>query len=747
MVHIKYLQNTLQLIFLFLASQALMAQCSPPMSQTCSNANILCSLDEIDGLTCSSSSTIPSSCSPICSQGGQSENTSWWGFLGNGGNASVTITVGTCSNSQGLEFGILGYCKCAHQVVCRSNPCIPPGAVETVNATLYQCTEYYLWVDGCNGDICDFTINTTGGAAPTLDPIGYINNEASRIITGVCAGCYKSFRIENLSDACNSYYVWELDGQTITEGVYQNEIEYRFPNNGEFQLCVTAYIRNPKNQNIICDQQGPQCATVKVSGLPDRIGTPRNICWESANPKGFSWHSQKIYSSGTYRAKLKSGCCDFDSVVQFTVLEFPNPEIVYYISCNNEPYSDLLGKKHFPCLVRSNEILPKTTNPYRCDSTIILTVINANFEPTWSANCINGMIELVPNVSIIKTCDAGETYEFDYSWYKKRDPSKIISKEERLLVNTLSEEYCLNVTVITVIDSEVSFCTKTFCESIDEGNITPECFPLTGTSVFCFNRIGKYRIDTFIPKNVNFYNWTVDGGQIISKIDSAIVDVNWTFNAGDTGKICASYNVDCGTSCIKCIPVFLEKTIAGPDYSQRGLSAYLDALPNPNGIWKLISGPYNVTILDPTNPGTKISAYNYGTYCFEWTITDNNCTLKDTLCIELYNLKKASPEYADNHRFTRRFNQSGNIENQINLYTPNLISENGSSYLMLQNNIPSPLYCTWFDIYGKQVLNQQINNEGGVQRIEINTPKHSGIYFLHLNVGGVQFVNRVCILN
>ncbi|MBK6824240.1 MAG: hypothetical protein IPG87_15155 [Saprospiraceae bacterium] len=40
--------------------------------------------------------------------------------------------------------------------------------------TLMRCKTYYLFVDGCSGDVCDFTLTTSVGAAPLLPPLGNI---------------------------------------------------------------------------------------------------------------------------------------------------------------------------------------------------------------------------------------------------------------------------------------------------------------------------------------------------------------------------------------------------------------------------------------------------------------------------------------------------------------------------------------------------------------------------------------------
>lgn len=91
------------LCFIALAgSPSLFGQCTPPMAETCDEANVLCSLDEVNGYACNNPSTIPSPCNPLCSQGGVGHNTSWWGFVTQGGSVTVTLTVGGCTTTQGL---------------------------------------------------------------------------------------------------------------------------------------------------------------------------------------------------------------------------------------------------------------------------------------------------------------------------------------------------------------------------------------------------------------------------------------------------------------------------------------------------------------------------------------------------------------------------------------------------------------------------------------------------------------------
>ncbi|MBK6824239.1 MAG: hypothetical protein IPG87_15150 [Saprospiraceae bacterium] len=77
-----------------------------------------------------------------------------------------------------------------------------------------------------------------------------------------------------------------MDGVEIGNGL--KEITLDFPDEGDFQLCVTAYIGNPQSGSI-CDQDGPRCITMLVSTTPQLFGTPRTLCSERIP---FNWHGR-----------------------------------------------------------------------------------------------------------------------------------------------------------------------------------------------------------------------------------------------------------------------------------------------------------------------------------------------------------------------------------------------------------------------------------------------------------------------
>ncbi len=734
------------ILLVFVEIEKLSAQCTPPMSQTCDSVQVICSLDELNGYTCSNTSLIPSHCMPLCSQGGKGINTSWWGFVTQGGNVQIYLTVGSCVKNLGIRYGIWGDCVCQEEVSCRSIPCTPPGSVNVINANLAACKTYYLWVDGCSGDICDFTLNTDAGGPPSLSPIGFINNKANMIIEPVCEGaCNVLLFVNPQPGGCEPTYVWTLDGDQVGDNA--NEIRLDFADTGDFVICVTAYIGNPISGSV-CSQEGPKCATVKVRPIADRNGPPRTICWEAANPGGYKWHSQRIFTSGTYREQFTdANCCKFDSIVDFIVLDIPEPADVYYITCDNEPYIDLLGRPWDPCKNQYHIMLPKTTDPFKCDSSINLTAVSIEFSPRWRVQCIGGQVEISPNISILRPCSVGETYEFAYKWYRKSDAAKkTLSTDERLSVDAVNEDYCLEVNVKVQLETEFALCAKTFCETYNEGDLAPKSFPLTGDFVSCVNGIGTYWIDTFISQRVNFYTWTIDGGFVTSKVDSQAVEVKWLLTPGDTGTVCVFYDTDCGTSPERCIKVSFASESAGKDFKQRGVIAKLNSPSLKSGFWEKVSGPGDAIFEKITNPKSRVRVDEYGVYCFEWSVSSPSCVSKDTVCIEFYKIKITNPDspkkvFDDRNAFSYEEEYF-----PIEIFTPNLISNSGTSFISIDGEINTAVNYHWFDIYGKTIFNENILLEPGIPRVNINSPLQDGFYFLLIEINGLPTVRKICVM-
>jgi gliding motility-associated-like protein len=305
----------------------IISQCIPPSSDKCEDANIICSLDELNGYTCQNPNySNPTGCSPLCPAGGGAHNTGWWAFVCDGGPVTLSLTFTNCSvNGTGVQMGVWGDCNCIESIVC--NPaCNGPGKY-TLAGNLTACKTYYLFVDGCSGDICDFTIETSGGSTPIITPIGDVKGPAA-----VCVGaCSIEYSI-NTGGPCTLKCQWSLDGIEI--GNESGIVHLDFPDEGVFELCVTAYI-GIKKSGSNCDQFG--CKKIMVQSNSERYGETIFIS-NTATP--YFWQGIQITKSGSYRKTIYEleTCCKYDSIVNFVV--FSNNNIDLIITPNEDGYND-----------------------------------------------------------------------------------------------------------------------------------------------------------------------------------------------------------------------------------------------------------------------------------------------------------------------------------------------------------------------------------------------------------------------
>jgi hypothetical protein len=444
------------------------SQCTPASETNCEDAKVLCSLTELNGFTCRlSSASNTAGCMPICPSGGAPENIEWWAFISEGGNVTISLTISNCTNTTGaigMEFGLSGNCICSESLAC-NKLCNGPGTY-SISATLNPCKTYYLFVDGCNGDVCDYTIQTSGGNTPNLFPLGKINDDADRIIP-VCRTCdFHHFYVKHQSNGCTPNYEWTING--IPLGAHENSIETRFPEEGDFQLCVTAYIGNPQS-GAICDQEGPECATIQVRQIPDKTSGIRYLCPESIP---YKWHDQYIINSGVYKTKLcDKQTCYFDSVVQFQILPVPIIPKIYHIGCNSaDVFIDPTSRKVFKtCQIETPILIKKSSYPYKCDSTYELTAIFLNQEVTFREDCQDGKIIIQPRIlNKAITCGSNEIFEYRYKWYLKQDTNKTSISTDEYYTAIQKNDYCLEIELITTLGPLTKTCFFDYCENLDE---------------------------------------------------------------------------------------------------------------------------------------------------------------------------------------------------------------------------------------------------------------------------------------
>ena len=506
----------------------------------------------------------------------------------------------------------------------------------------------------------------------------------------VCEGfCGERWNVNDQPGGCDPYYEWTWDGVPVGG----NESEVTLDDEwgpGPYTLCVTAFIGN-EDRSSICDEEGPKCKTITILPKPEYKGPDKYICLEDVP---YDWHGTSIFADGEYKVEFTgANCCKYDSIRQFYILPKPDEPNVYYIGCDpGDTYIDPTTNKRFSgCNNYAIVDLPNSTSPNRCDSAYHLYTIYPRFAPSFQLECLNGEIYLYSNITDITDYCGNNTdvnYSFDYKWYSKKNPARIIGQEENLDVTNLGkDDYCLELSIQVSYGDASELCIRTFCETLDESKLKPGPVNIVGDTVICLGHSAHYQIDTILS-DVILYNWIVIGGVITTKdpFNSASIDVLWN-GAPGKGTVCFSYQSSCGVSPETCLEVELypaPNPNAGPNDSICSLINQFNARQDVGGSWKQICGP-GTSNLNSTDPKSNVDVSQYGKYCFEWTETRQGCTTKDTVELWFNSDPNKDKEViicaGDNNGYTYNFKitggspkyrvlkGNGTIDSTTNVYT------------------------------------------------------------------------------
>ncbi len=549
----KNLLSTLLFIFILIGFNFYgLAQCSPASVDNCDDSYILCSLNELNGYSCSTLNySNPTGCTPLCPSGGGSDNTAWWGFVTNGGVATITISY-ACNSGSAVQIGIWGDCDCTESVACSSN-CSGPGQF-TIQANLIACKNYYLFVDGCSGQVCDFIIQTSGGAEPKLKPLGKINNDEDHFITNCAGNCHNKFEVVGEEAGCEPIYNWTLDGQLV--GSSKNEIDLNFQDTGEFILCVVSYIGNLKSKSL-CSQQGPQCATIHVVNRVDSIMENKHLC-PSELP--YVWYNQKISKEGRYTKMLNDQDCCASSATLNLSIEPQNPPVtINYFNCDQMIYQDPTNHVLYPGCNKELKVIFPDWDSLTCDSFYILNTISPKVDCQWIESCDSNFVNIIPQLLISGVCDADITKK-EIKWYRQSDSAHTVISHDSILKVNKSDIYCLKYDYRVQLDQWSVDCSHTFCDTFNETTYFPK-FIIVGDLTVENGNLGSYafKITNGFSSSIKKITWHVPGSRFIflDPTDSTRVYISWD-STSTLKKICLTLETKCYISPEICEDIIID---------------------------------------------------------------------------------------------------------------------------------------------------------------------------------------------
>ena len=594
-------------LYIFEASSQ---SCTPASADRCEDSNVLCSLDEVNGYTCQN---VDYSNPTACVGGGTDcpngvpNNSSWWAFVTEGGIASISLTISNCSIGFGVQIGIVGACDCSEQVACNSS-CSSGGTIG-ISGFLLPCKTYYLWIDGCNQDVCSFSLSANSGKAPKLSDFTLSRTN----LNPICKGCCADFKVTPQAGGCLPNYVWTIDGSEMTT-TSREQANLCFPDAGTFTVCVQAVIGNPESGSI-CDEK-TKCMSVTVTKKQDEIAKPLTLC---PYQLPFKWNCQTITAPGVYRCTFKqNGCCEFDSVIQIDVITINSGPTVYFIGCPGEVYKDTITNLFYPNCENMREIfLPKNPNSKDCDSSYFLSTYYPQFATKLEVLC-DSTLSISANLrNIAPDCGLAIQNSYSIHWYKKNKINDTLGTDEMITVSDTGE-YCIDLKLNMKIGETTKSCIFTSCKNTNTRTDSAANIQGPQQSLNDKNDIFTYYNGGL--KDLN-YKWRIEGGSIESSSTTRPVDtlkVKW--NTTDTvGKICITFTTQCNQIEEYCQIVKLKKNTA--TYDDTNDTAF-EILPNPN------QGSFMINTTNSSQiRGIKI--YNSNGASMKFTVNDLNSKTKE----------------------------------------------------------------------------------------------------------------------
>ncbi|MFT6335241.1 MAG: hypothetical protein ACJATI_001995 [Halioglobus sp.] len=367
------------------------------------NTNIICDINVLGSFCNMMPNTISggSQPSPLCiGTTDPADNISWFGFVAYGGTYTISIIPTNCSGGNiglsGIQVGIYQDCSFSESVFCSGDCNLTP--VNIPSSSLVQGETYYLFIDGCGGDVCSYSIDIFGSPTPpdmSPDKICVNNNGVTECdSTDYCIG--GDIRFEAVGIGINANYSWTIT--TIVGGPYignpapmttDENLKLTFTNEGEYIVCIN-------NINNGCQNwSGSFCTTINVkSDIPfvgDEEFSDQFVCIGEENnydvaildnfdPNGDGvngWQGSTVdIGIGLNTALVLTPGCSYNQQFELGTYDEEPPAAVYLAICGQDLPMQIedftLTQASFADsdIIMIDSVLSLTPNINGCDSII-----------------------------------------------------------------------------------------------------------------------------------------------------------------------------------------------------------------------------------------------------------------------------------------------------------------------------------------------------------------------------------------
>ncbi|MGK0315550.1 MAG: gliding motility-associated-like protein [Saprospiraceae bacterium] len=262
---------------------------------TCEDADLLCSLSELNGFSDSMPQSNPNDePAPLCPNSpgidGNPQNMTWFSFISGNPTATMVITFTNCqggNNFQLVQYGIYNDCSFDSYLtsVCEGDPQPTQdsnGNTQpiTINiAGMIPGDDYFFFIDGDGGTYCDYSIEVTSGGWTNLltDPISVDCISGNCPPDGILCNLGENLTFEPQNFSLTIDYNWTVtdqDGNIIEMETNNplNTADFTFNNPGVYEICVVA--------NNGCTMTNPVCydLTVLAADAGTLSADPETLC-------------------------------------------------------------------------------------------------------------------------------------------------------------------------------------------------------------------------------------------------------------------------------------------------------------------------------------------------------------------------------------------------------------------------------------------------------------------------------------
>lgn len=649
---------------------------------------------------------------PGCGGSFALHNPNWVTFVAGSNNITLDIIIDACQNGGGAQVAVYGPLDCALEFdTTEMEPGIDPTADQLLsNCSFVNCQQgnivfdvntipgeiYGIVFDGCNGDICDVSIEVEdGGDAPSLDGTleEPVFDNAGLGPDSLCEGATTIFSLENeIQGACAT--TWELvddmgnivyDTTTTGVGNQVTSIEYTFDVPGEYELCVVA--------TNLCDETDPTCIPIIVFPL-ETIEERDTICeggdmnsgtyvWDGplGNPVTPNNGPIDVFRTGLTRytgTEVNALGCEVEVVLDLFVIDEneDNRTPIDTFACYQEIIATgfLFGAEGISCTptpryqsgVYDEDCVSDISG---CDTffTVTLNVLGGAFEV--STRCLgDGTVDFFfvdpQNGLYTPWAEQYQNYfsqpDFDVVWTWTVENNANWTASDTLV--NLTQNEIINLADNGVLTMELRYSIfyqgQEICSSTNPAefeyvleNNFPQILYLDGDTTFCEGQDSIAIWSVFQnpldpdpngdPDPVFLWLWNEPNGFTV--LDNS--------NSSDTIKLSVPEPVNDSTLCLsvqtlRCgfvdtlcqdlsVDIPDQPVVDDPLETCDTFYTFAPTLAQQGG-WRLIDTPASgnaLTFDNPQNPNATVSVTEPGTYVFEWQEGPNSCAKYDTTTI------------------------------------------------------------------------------------------------------------------